>query len=196
VNKFFLETIKAQDGKIFHLEYHQKRYESVLNSLGISHDKQLQSFLNPPLEGLYRCRIVYSKDSLEVSYHPYVKRSIKKLKLIFDDTLEYSQKYADRSKLDAHFSQKMQADDILVIQNGCVKDTSIANIAFFDGERWLTPRTPLLRGTTRARLLKKGQIFEADINVNDLNKYKKVALLNAMIDFDIIAKDNTKALYC
>lgn len=191
----FLETIKIQGGKPFHLEYHQQRYESVLSSLGETVFKKLHDFLTPPKEGLTRCRIVYSKESLEISYYSYIKRNIYKLKLIFDDTIEYDKKHADRSRLDEYFTLKEDADDILIIKNGLVTDTSIANIAFFDGEIWLTPREPLLRGTTRARLLDNGKIFEADIDVNGLKNYKKVALLNAMIDFDIIS-ESTKGLYC
>ena len=196
MNNFFLETIKAQDGKLFHLEYHQKRYESVLASLGVTHFQNLQLFLNPPKQGLYRCRVLYSTDSIEVTYHSYTKRSIQKLKLVYDDKIEYDKKYADRSKLDELFSLKEVADDILIIKNNLVTDTSIANIAFFDGEKWLTPKKPLLKGTTRERLLENSVIYEADIYVDDLQKYTKVALLNAMIDFDIISEDKKKAVYC
>ena len=92
--------------------------------------------------------------------------------------------------------KKKEADDILIIKNELVTDTSIANIAFFDGKKWLTPKTPLLKGVTRTRLLDNSEIFEADIHFRELKKYKKVALLNAMIDFDIIAEDKIKALYC
>ena len=35
-----------------------------------------------------------------------------------------------------------------------------------------------------------------DINVKDIYKYEKVALLNAMIDFDIIAVENIKDVIC
>ena len=196
MNNFFLETIKAQDGKLFHLEYHQKRYESVLASLGVTHFQNLQLFLNPPKQGLYRCRVLYSTDSIEVTYHSYTKRSIQKLKLVYDDKIEYDKKYADRSKLNELFSLKEVADDILIIKNNLVTDTSIANIAFFDGEKWLTPKKPLLKGTTRERLLENSIIYEADIYVDDLQKYTKVALLNAMIDFDIISEDKKKAVYC
>ena len=196
MNNFFLETIKAQDGKLFHLEYHQKRYESVLASLGVTHFQNLQLFLNPPKQGLYRCRVLYSTDSIEVTYHPYTKRSIQKLKLVYDDKIEYNKKYADRSKLDELFSLKEVADDILIIKDNLVTDTSIANIAFFDGEKWLTPKKPLLKGATRARLLDNEDLLEADIYVNDLKNYTKVALLNAMIDFDIISEDKKKAVYC
>ena len=196
MNNFFLETIKAQDGNLFHLEYHQKRYESVLNALNAKHYKHLKDVLNAPNKGLIRCRVLYSKNTLEVSYHPYIKKNVQKLKLIFDDSIEYSKKYADRTLLNEYFMDKGSADDILIIRKNLVTDTSIANIAFFDGERWITPKEPLLKGTTRERLLENKKIFEEDIKVNELKNYKKVALLNAMIDFDIISEDKIKVLYC
>ncbi len=196
MNKLFLETIKAEDGKLFHLEYHQKRYEEVLASLEVKKFKDLQSFLHPPKKGLYRCRVLYSQKSIDVSYHLYEKCTIKKLKLIFDDTIEYSKKYADRSQINHNFAQKEEADDILIVKNSLITDTSVANIAFFDGKKWYTPKIPLLKGTTRARLLKMKQINEKNIYVHELKKYEKVALLNAMIDFDIISEDKQKGLYC
>jgi len=196
VNNTFLETIKAVDGEIYNLSYHQKRYENVLNSLGILACKNLNSFLNPPKNGLYRCRLVYTQESIEVSYHPYTKRSVKTLKLVYDDSIKYDKKYADRTKINTLFAQKEAADDILIIKNNLLSDTSIANIAFYDGKIWLTPKQPLLKGTTRARLLESSKIFEQDIAVKDLPKYTKVALLNAMIDFDIIATENIKATFC
>ena len=196
MNKTFLETIKAVDGEVYNLSYHQKRYESVLNSLGMSNYENLQSYLYPPKDKTYRCRLLYTKEKIEISYHLYAKRSIKMLKLVYDDSLVYDKKYADRTKLDAHFAQRGEADDVLIIKNNLICDTSIANIAFYNGEKWLTPKQPLLKGTTRARLLQTGKIFELDIEVKDLQNYTKVALLNAMIDFDIIATENIKATFC
>jgi 4-amino-4-deoxychorismate lyase len=196
VNNTFLETIKAVDGEIYNLSYHQKRYESVLNSLGITNDENLHSFLNPPKSGTYRCRLVYNKEKIKVSYHPYTKRSVKTLKLFYDDSIVYDKKYADRTKLDALFEQRGEADDILIIKNTLITDTSIANIAFYNGEKWLTPKQPLLKGTTRMRFLESGKIVEQDIEVKDLQNYKKIALLNAMIDFDIIAVENIKVVFC
>ena len=185
----FLETIKIVDGEIFNLEYHQKRYESVLESLGIKNIQNLEDFINPPAWGLYRCRLVYDKENIEVAYHEYKKREIKSLKLIFENDIEYTQKSTDRKGIEALFKAREEGDDILVIKNLFVTDTSIANIAFqtSSGE-WVTPRNPLLKGTTRARLLDEGKIKEADIKVQELRGFSKVALLNAMIDFDILDK--------
>lgn len=182
----FLETIKAVDGELFHLEYHQARYESVLDSLGIKDKKDLKEYLNPPKWGLYRCRLLYGKDSINVTYHEYKKRDISRLKLIFENDIEYSQKSACREEIDILYAQKDECDDILIIKNLLVADTSIANIALYKNGVWLTPKTPLLKGTTRARLLDEGKIVEADINSTELREFTQVALLNAMIDFDIL----------
>ena len=92
----------------------------------------------------------------------------------------------DRKEIDKLFEKRGKADDILIVKNGFITDTSIANIAFFDGKKWFTPKTCLLRGTTRERLLKEKKIFEKDIRVEDIKRYKKIALLNAMIGFYIV----------
>jgi len=196
VNKEFLETIRCEDGEVFHLPYHQLRYESVLNSLGAKDFKELSEYIDPPKKGLYRCRVLYTTQDISVEYIPYTQRKIKKLKLVESDTIEYSKKYADRSQLDTLFSQRENADDILIIKNKKVTDTSIANIALYDGVKWFTPKEPLLKGTTRARLLDEGKIFERDILENELENFQKLALLNAMIDFDIITQENIRNIYC
>jgi len=187
VSSTFLETIKIVDGEIFNLEYHQKRYENVLEALGVKEVQNLGDFINPPEWGLYRCRLVYDIESIEVTFHEYKKRDITTLKLIFENDIEYTHKSTSREKIDTLFEQREEGDDILIIKELYVTDTSIANIAFqtSSGE-WVTPKEPLLKGTTRARLLDEGKITEADIKVHELRSFSKVALLNAMIDFDIL----------
>jgi len=187
VSSTFLETIKIDDGEIFNLEYHQKRYESVLKALGANHIQNLQEFITPPEWGLYRCRLIYDTQSVDVTFHEYKKREIATLKLIFENDIEYAHKSTAREDIDTLFEQREEGDDILIIKNLLVTDTSIANIAFetSDGQ-WITPKTPLLKGTTRARLLDEGKLLEVDIKVNELRSFKRVALLNAMIDFDIL----------
>ena len=192
----YLETIKIQDGEIFHLEYHQKRYERVLSFLGLQEFSDLSKYISPPLEGLYRCRVVYDEESVEVTYHPYVKRDINNLKIIYDDTIEYTHKSTARDEINALFAKRGRYDDILIVKNSFITDTSIANIALKKDDIWYTPASPLLRGTTRERLLRKGYIVEKDIHLDEVYDYSEVALLNAMIDFDIIAKKNIRELFC
>ncbi|MDD5373755.1 MAG: aminotransferase class IV family protein [Sulfurimonas sp.] len=189
----FFETIKVIDGKVFNISFHQERYESVLNHFSINSAKNLQEFIKPPKIGFFRCRLVYgiSKNShtLNVTYHEYKKREINSLKLLYSDDISYGFKSTYRDKLDELYALRGECDDILIVKNSLVTDTSIANIAFFDGSRWITPASPLLRGTTRERLLREGKIFEEEIHVNDLENFSQVALMNAMIDFDIITKN-------
>lgn len=199
MNKFFLETIKAVDGEVFHISFHQERYESVLKKLGVEDVQNLKEFVIPPKIGIYRCRLTYDLSKIphhiDVTYHEYKKREINSLKLVYDDNIEYALKSTCRDGLDALYAQRGECDDVLIVKNSLIADTTIANIAFYDSNRWVTPALPLLNGTTRERLLRSGQIFEADIAVKDLKKFSKIAIMNAMIDFDIITQ-NTKDFFC
>ncbi|MFA6196994.1 MAG: aminotransferase class IV family protein [Sulfurimonas sp.] len=186
MNKSYFETIKIIDSKPLHMPYHQKRYESVLHSLGIKEFENLEDYIKAPEIGLYKCRLVYTPHAISVTYHAYKKREISSLKLIFNNDIEYATKSTFREELDALYAKKEQCDDVLIIKNLLVTDTSIANIAFYHNGMWITPKQPLLKGTTRARLLDEGKIIEADIKVSELRTFSKVALLNAMIDFDIL----------
>jgi 4-amino-4-deoxychorismate lyase len=189
INNSFLETIKSIDGELYNLSYHQQRYESVLKSFEKFDFKNLKNYLNPPSDGLYRCRVVYTLDDISVSYIKYKKRNISSLKIIQDNTIEYNKKYLDRSILNDLYDKRGSCDDVLIVKNSFITDTTIANIAFFKDGIWFTPRRPLLNGTTRARLLDMKKIVEADIKVDDIDNYEGIALLNAMIDFDIISKN-------
>jgi 4-amino-4-deoxychorismate lyase len=186
----FLETIKIVDGKALHMPYHQQRYERTLKLHGMSSCEDLASWIKPPKEGLYRCRLLYilkDPQAIEVSYHPYTKRQVKKLQIMTHDTLDYRCKYSDRDTLDVLFAKKKEeADDILIVKNNLLTDTTIANIALLIDGDWVTPKYPLLAGTTRQRYLDASKIIEKDILVNELAKVEKVALMNAMIDFDIV----------
>jgi 4-amino-4-deoxychorismate lyase len=176
----YFETIKCDDFEVFNLAYHEKR---IANTIGMN--LNLQEYIYPPTNKLLRCKLIYDENSiLSVEYFPYKKREINSFLIVYSD-IEYSKKYLDRKSIDRLFEKK-EADEIIIIKNGLVTDTSIANIAIFDGTNWLTPKTPLLYGTTRARLLDANDLIEKDITVEMLKNAKKIALMNAMIGFDIL----------
>jgi 4-amino-4-deoxychorismate lyase len=81
-------------------------------------------------------------------------------------------------------AKKENCDDILIINNGRVTDTSYCNVVFSDGEKFLTSSTPLLRGTKREKLIREKIIKEEEITLKDLRLFKKAILINAMIDID------------
>ena len=177
----YFETVKCEDYEIFNLEYHNKR---VANTIGLNIN--LQEYIYPLSEELLRCKVTYNDfEVLNVEYFPYKKREISSFKLVFDDEISYSKKYLNRENLDSLFLRKEDCDEIIIIKNGVVTDTSIANIAIFYENKWITSKNCLLNGTTKQRLLDSKFLVEKDISVKMLKKASQIALMNAMIDFDI-----------
>ena len=186
MNNKLLETIKIVDGEALHLDYHQQRLENSLQALHVKAQINLKEHLFAPKNGTYRCRVIYYESILKVEYFPYTFSAINSLKLIQCDSIDYPLKYENREKLNALFELKGECDDILIVKNSLLSDTSKANLAFFDGSKWFTPSSPLLYGTTRARLLDEKKIFEKTLHVSDLSSFSKVAVLNALVDFCVL----------
>ncbi len=182
-SKSFLETILCNHGVAHHLSYHQQRLDSTLKKFNSSTSYPLSELITPPDDVLYRCRFLYDESQYYIEYLPYIPKNITSLRLIHDNTIEYSSKYSNRSSLDKLFDTRDGCDDILIVKNGYLTDTPIANIALFIDNQWLTPDTPLLEGTTRLRLIDEGKIIPARLSVSDALKAPKIALMNAMIGF-------------
>ncbi|MCB0557765.1 MAG: aminotransferase class IV [Lewinellaceae bacterium] len=187
MNQLLLETIRCEDGSLQNLEWHQQRVERSCHILfGAGKEINFQKIHIPPEAntGLFKCRILYGRRIHEVMFAPYSIRPVKKLKLVQADGLEYSHKYARRTRIDALFAQRGQADDILMVINGLIADTSYANVAVFDGSDWLTPATPLLAGTRRASLLAAKKMIPADIPPHQLANFEEIRLINAMMGLE------------
>ena len=181
-NKKYFETIKCDDYEIFNLDYHCKR---VAKTIGLNIN--LQDYVYPPSNKLLKCKIIYDDNEiLSVEYANYKKREIKSFKLVYSDEINYNKKTLNRDNIDILSSKKENNDEIIIIKNGIVSDTSIANIAIFHKNRWITSKQCLLNGTIRARYLNESKIFLEDISIEMLKKSTKIALMNAMIDFDIL----------
>lgn len=181
-----LETIRCENGIPAHLEYHQQRLERSLKQLEGNTAYPLKSLIVPPDRSLYRCRFLYDNEGYRIEYHPYIHRKIRSLTLIHDDTLDYSLKSEDRSALDRLYLRRGNADDVLIVKNNLLSDTTIANVALEIGGRWFTPKTPLLEGTTRARLIEEKKLLCEDLDVSALRIASKIALMNAMAGFYIV----------
>ncbi len=166
-----LETIKIEDGKIHNLQYHQSRCTKSRQRLFYSNDiLDLSSIIDAPKVGLYRCRILYGKDLHSIEYIPYIPKEIQKLKIISSE-IEYDLKYANRDMLNALLELNQDVDEVIIEKHGYLTDTTIANIAFFDGKHWLTPENPLLEGTMRAKLIDEGFLQTKQIKKEDLQSY-------------------------
>ena len=193
------ETIKIFNGKIYNLEWHKWRFEkSYRYYFGKNVNYRIEDVISLPEKinsGLLKLRFSYNLKNYKLEYEPFRIRKIRSLKIIEDNTIEYSLKYSDRNCLETLLAQKENCDDILIVKNGIITDTSFSNIIFFDGEKWKTPKTPLLKGTCRERLINKQKIFEEDIKVNDLWNYKCYKLINAMRDFHETESISISSLY-
>ena len=185
--KQFLESICCKDGVLLNLSYHQQRLDKVFQHFYPGHLPISLAVLTIPEEyqkGIYKCRLKYSHQILSLEFSSYAMRPINSLKLVEHNQIEYAHKYADRTTLNELFEKKSIADDVLIVKNGLLTDTTYANIALFDGIKWLTPVSPLLAGTRRAKLLDDGIIQLATIKKNDIGNFQCVRLFNAMIPFE------------
>ena len=183
-----LETIKIINGTVPFLTFHQQRLnESRRQLFQVDDEINLGTAIKAPSTDLvYRCRVIYERTIEKVEYHRYKAKNFRYFKIIEANAIVYDFKYLDRSPINQLIAHKGSADDILIIKNGLVTDTSIANVAFWDQTKWLTPATPLLKGTTRERLLKAEYIETADIKLTDLKAFSKMALMNALLDFMVV----------
>ena len=183
------ETIRIEDRRIRNAEYHNRRLNKARADLfGVAAEVDICRLIKIPIGmgmGIYKCRLTYGEKIRDIELGPHTPRVVKSLKLVEDNHIDYSYKYFNRSRLDDLMSKKMNCDDILIIKNGCITDTSFTNIIFQspDGS-WATPDTPLLKGTMRQFLLEDGRISEKRIRVDDLGNYSQSRLINCMMDME------------
>ncbi|MBM3403436.1 MAG: hypothetical protein FJY10_00900 [Bacteroidetes bacterium] len=190
----FFETMRVENGIFRNLENHLERMNrtrrevlglregidwSVVSGewLVVSGQKTREE------PGVIKCRVVYGRKIEKVSFEPYVRKRIDHLALVHADELEYPYKYLDRSSFERILCTQKGADDVLIIKNGLVTDTSFTNVAFLKGKRWYTPAKPLLPGTQRQFLLDQGLLEVTDIGLSDIPSFSKVMLFNAMFGF-------------
>jgi len=186
------EVVKVFQKNFFNLDYHSYRFNHTREYLFNQDPVDLKDIISIPPEidnGLYKCRIIYAQKIEKIEFIPYKKRKINSLRFIENDEIDYEYKYLNKECLEKMFLQKGKADDILIIKNKLLTDTSFSNIALFDGIKWFTPTLPLLKGTKIQSLLDRKEIFEDEIKISELKLFKKVALINAMLDIGEIEFD-------
>jgi len=183
-----IESIKLLDGQFHNLSFHEQRMNRSMKTLcGLGEYFHLESFLTKlerPDKGLYKCRITYDENSKEVEFLPYQYKPIKSLRIVEHERINYEFKYADRRLLNKLFELRKDCDDILIVKQGFITDSSFANIVFKSRNRWITPWSALLRGTQRQKLLVENKIKEEDVRIEDLKLFQSCKLINALMEFD------------
>lgn len=184
----FIESIQLKDGQLMHLGLHLKRMERTIQTYYgqpvFFDSKVIEKLAKDYPKGLFKCRLVYTHQLEVITFEKYQIRPINSLQLI-ESRIDYALKYEDRKALVDLFGQRGDCDDVLIIKDGFITDGSYTNLAFFDGQTWWTPATPLLKGIQRSVLLAKGIIKEKTILADSISIYQKVKLFNAMMDWEV-----------
>ncbi|MBP1663876.1 MAG: hypothetical protein H6Q19_1016 [Bacteroidetes bacterium] len=183
----FIESIKLLNGEFYRLKLHQQRMDKVFD---IFYPDLLKVYLynslislNFPKDGFYKCRIVFDSKIQNIEFSPYQLPQIRTLKVVEISIPSTIYKSADRKEINEIYAQREKCDDVLLVKNNLVTDSSYCNTAFFDGKTWFTPKKPLIYGIQREELLKNKKIFEKDIEIKSVFSYQSICLFNAMIEF-------------
>jgi 4-amino-4-deoxychorismate lyase len=183
-----LESIYLKDGVFRNLPYHEERMRKSWRDLFDSHATiDLYHYFNTigiPSKGFYKTRVIYDIEIRKVEFVPYVVKPVRSLMLLHSDTISYDYKFLDRQDIDQIYSQRGNADDVLIVKNGFITDTSYANIIFKKEKVWYTPIHCLLKGTMRQSLLDARLIRETTIDVNNYSQFESFRLINSLLGMD------------
>ncbi|NJC24559.1 aminotransferase class IV [Neolewinella antarctica] len=183
-----IESIRLIDGEIPLLSLHQSRMDRARRAIyaksPVIRLSKLIAETELPRSGLHKLRVEYDTTIIKAEIIPYEIKPINSLKLTRAEELTYGHKFAERAGIGKLFERRGKADDIIMAKNGYLMDSSYANLAFYDGRHWYTPAYPMLKGVRRELLLKNNVIRPAIIRDRDLASFKKVRLMNAMLEWE------------
>lgn len=181
------ETLCVFNGQIQQPELHQQRYQNSCKTYYGQDPTEdlLQGISIPPAfqAGHVKLKLWYTCNRREAQFSIYPYPPLQQLQCVEAPAIDYGLKYSDRSAIDALGKYKGKCDDVLILQQGAVRDASYANICFWTGQQWVTPQEPLLAGTMRQHLLDTGQIYPAAITTDDFSAFTHFKLINAMRNF-------------
>lgn len=182
----FIETICVLNGEIQNFDRHLARIRATQEK----HFGRSMLIPTDPIRALAatsvgRAKLRFTYDAMviyDIEVTPYNIRHVEKLRLVHDNAILYQEKSEDRSALQRLHEGTSANEEIIIVKQGYLTDTSYTNIALYDGTQWVTPTTPLLAGTRRAALIAQGKLTERPIRETDLPQYEKISLINAMMD--------------
>lgn len=183
----FIESIKVEDKKIFLLDLHQKRVNETFAYFGKENSLDLAKIyekLEHNDDGLYKLRIVYDLDKVyKTQLIPYAFPQINSFQLVENNTLDYSFKFEDRTAF-AKMKNTAKSEEIIIVKNNHITDSSYANLLFLKGKQWFTPSTFLLNGVQRQHLLKTKKIKETEITLQNIKEFSHFQIINALNTHD------------
>jgi 4-amino-4-deoxychorismate lyase len=194
-----IETIRVENGEPSLLAYHQERLRRSQEALfDLKEPCNLEKHLSAmslPQNGLWKCRVTYHTEIEKTEFEPYQRKSIQSLQVVEANDIRYDYKFAQRDGINILLLKKREADDILIVRNNLLTDTSYCNIALWNGMDWITPLQPLLNGVRRASLIQSGKVNTGNIRLKDLSSFRSFKLFNAMISFEEADEISTSFIF-
>ena len=184
--KNYIESISVIDGKVQNIGFHQERVNEVFYyNFSEKSAWNLSEILPNNFEkGWLRLRFIYDEKNYKFEIFPYSKKIIKKIKLVEIEDYEYPFKFEDRRFLVELLEHYPEADEVIMVKNNLLTDSTIGNIALEKNGNWYTPTRPLLNGTKRRKLLKENKLIEREIKKEEIQEFDKIAIINAFLDLE------------
>ncbi|GGP03825.1 4-amino-4-deoxychorismate lyase [Cloacibacterium rupense] len=183
----FIESIKIEDQEVFLLNLHQKRVNDTFAHFGVQGSIDLEKIvkdLEIDEDGFFKLRIVYDLNkNYKTQLIPYAIAEINNFQLVENNTYDYAFKFEDRKEFE-RMKTKAKTEEIIIVKNNCITDTSYTNLLFLKGETWYTPTTYLLNGVMRQHLLATKKIKETEITLQNIKEFSHFQMINSMNDFD------------
>ena len=183
----FIESIKIEDQEVFLLELHQKRVNATFAHFGMDNSIDLAKIIKDlkiDEDGFFKLRIVYDLNrNYKTQLIPYAVAEIDSFQLVENNTYDYAFKFEDRKEFE-RMKTKAKTEEIIIVKNNYITDTSYTNLLFLKDEKWYTPSTYLLNGVMRQHLLATKKIKETEITLQNIKEFTHFQLINSMNDFD------------
>lgn len=184
----FIETICSKNGVFERIELHNDRLNRTRNHFfGSRLPINLADHLSVPpdlIHSTVKCTVTYGEKIQHISYSRYQIRAVHSLKLIENNSIDYSFKSSNRELLEAMFLLKGDCDDILIVKNGFLTDSSYANLVLLRENQWYSMQNPLLLGTRLQSYLIEKLVTPTLVKPNDLDLFSEARIINAMISID------------
>lgn len=182
----FLETIYIRNGVVQNLQGHIQRMKETAAHFDFTAPALPEIAESIPLDlknEKVKCRLLYRDKIFEIQFEKYLPKPVHKLKLV-EAAPDYSFKFADRQVLNEFLAHKGDCDEILIVRDGFITDSSYSNVVFRKNNEFYTPSTYLLNGTKRQKLLREKKIKEMEITVRNVFEFEELFFINAMLDVE------------
>ena len=182
----FLETIKVKNKQPANLDWHQLRVNQTFKdhypNIEVLNLIQVTKSIVVPDDSTYKLRIIYSQKDFQIELAKYLPKKIEKIGVVkIADDFNYHYKFAERNYFNQLLSRYSEFDDLLLIKNGLITDSTYANLIFKNNNGLFTPTSPLLAGTARARMLASSIIKAQEISLSDLRNFSSFFLILSIL---------------